>query len=111
MGVRTDKGKALTRYLTGNTGIPMLTWDGTHGIIEAPPPYRIDVTTSRKLEEWHELIREEMPDGLSIAIRYDNGMPGLDQAWVGMQLHSFLPLLTAHYESIRPRVQAYVEGD
>lgn len=111
MGVRTDKGKALTRYLTGHTGIPMLTWDGLQSRIDAPPPYLIDVTTSRKLENWHALLREQLPGGLSIAIRYDNGMPSLDQAWVGMQLRSFLPLLTAHYESIRPRVQTHIEGD
>lgn len=111
MGARTTKGQGLTRYLTGHTGIPLLKWDGTHGRIDAPPPYHIDVTTSRKLQGWHDLIREGLPGGLSIAIRYDNGMPSLDQAWVGMQLRSFVPLLTAHYQSIQDRVQTHIEGD
>lgn len=111
MGERATKGRAVTRYLTGHTGIPLLTWDGIRGRIDAPPPYLIDVTTSRKLENWHNLLREQPPGGLSIAIRYDNGMPSLDQAWVGMQLRSFTPLLTAHYQSIQNRVQTYVEGD
>lgn len=101
MGARTTKGAALTRYLTGHTGIPLLTWDGQHGRIDAPYPYQIDVTTSRKLQTWHDLLREELPAGIGINIRYDNGMPSIDQAWVGMQLRSFVPLLTAHYESIR----------
>lgn len=111
MGLRTQKGNALTRYLTGHTGIPLLKWDGQHGRIDAPPPYHIDVTTSRKLELWHEHLRNAVPGGLSIAIRYDAGMPSLDQAWVGMQLRSFVPLLTAHYERIQDRVQTYAEGD
>lgn len=111
MGARTDKGKALTRYLTGTTGIPFLAWDGRFGRIDAPPPYLIRVTTSRKLENWHDDIRHSLPGGLDISIRYDNSVPSLDQAWVGMQLHSFVPLLTAHYQSIQDRVQTYVEGD
>lgn len=111
MGVRADKGRALASYLTGHTGIPLLAWDGMRGRIDAPPPYTITVTTSRKLQNWHDDIRESLPGGLSIAIRYDNGMPSLDQAWVGMQLHTFVPLLTAHYDSIQDRVRTYVEGD
>ena len=111
MGIRTDKGKAITRYLTGHTGIPALSWNGGLGGVDAPPPYSIDVTTSRKLENWHELIRNGKPDGIGISIRYDMGMPSLEEAWVGMQLRSFIPLLTAHYESIRPRVQTYLEGE
>lgn len=111
MGARTSKGLGLTRYLTGHTGIPMLRWDGLRSHIDAPPPYRIEVTTSRKLQNWHDLIREETPGQLGIVLRYDNGMPSMDQAWVGMQLHSFVPLLTAHYNSIQDRVQTYVEGD
>lgn len=100
MGRRTDKGNALTRYLTGKTGIPFLKWDGVFGRIEAPAPYKIDVTTSRKLQNWHDTLREEAPE-VHIAIRYDNGMDSLEQAWVGMRLKDFAPLLQAHYESRR----------
>lgn len=100
MGVRRDKGLALTRYLTGVTGIPFLKWDGIVSSIDAPAPYDIDVVTSRKLQNWHDKLREEIP-GVHIVIRYDNGMPSLEQAWVGMRLRDFAPLLQAHYESRR----------
>ena len=109
MGARTDKGRALTRYMTGHTGIPMLAWDGMRGRIDAPPPYVIDVTTARKLQEWHDAIRESPVDSTHMAIRYDLGMSGVEDAWVGMRLRAFVPLLAAHYDSIRPRVQTYVE--
>lgn len=98
MGKRTDKGNALTRYLTGHTGIPFLKWDGVFGSIDAPAPYEIDVTTSRKLQSWHDLLREEKPS-VHIVIRYDNGMDSLEQAWVGIRLKDFAPLLQAHYEA------------
>mgnify|MGYP006286550341 CR=1 FL=1 len=100
MGKRTDKGNALTRYLTGHTGIPFLKWDGITSSIDAPSPYEIEVTTARKLQLWHDLLRQEKP-GVHIVIRYDNGMPSLEQAWVGMRLRDFAPLLQAHYESRR----------
>ena len=56
MGERTTKGNAVTRYLTGRTGIPMLTWDGQHSRIQAPPPYSFDVVTARKLQWWHDAV-------------------------------------------------------
>lgn len=111
MGARTDKGKALARYLTGHTGIPLLAWNGGQGIVDAPPPYRIEVKTARKLDDWHDAIRHAPSEGVAMAIRYDYSVPTLEEAWVGMQLRTFVPLLTAHYESIRDRVQTYVEGD
>ena len=100
MADRANKGRAVTRYLTGSTAIPSLLWDGIRGSIEAPSPYVIDVTTSRKLQNWHDLLREEHK-GTHIAIRYDKGMDSIDQAWVGMTLRDFAPLLQAHYESRR----------
>ena len=98
---------ALTRYLTGQTGIPMLAWDGLQSCITAPHPYVIDVTTSRKLQTWHDHIRSEA-SGTHIAIRYDRNMDSVSQAWVGMQLHDFVPLLTAHYETMRERINTQV---
>ena len=73
MGGRRDKGLSVTRYLTGQTGIAGLTWDGVRGQILAPPPYQIDLTTSRKLQNWHDLLGAELPT-THIAIRYDYGM-------------------------------------
>lgn len=113
MGIRTDKGKSVARFLTGHTGIPLLSWDGAHSRVIAPPPYTFDVTTSRKLQNWHDLIRGYATSGTArqFAIRYDNSLESVDQAWVGMNLQTFTDLLSAHYERIRPRVQTYVEGD
>lgn len=100
MGVRRDKGKAVARYLTGRTGIPSLHWAGVDNSIDAPAPYVIDLTTSRKLQNWHDSIREE-GQGIRIAIRYDGSMDSVEQAWVGISLRDFAPLLQAHYESRR----------
>ena len=104
MGVRRDKGRALTRYLTGSTGIPFLTWNGLQNEIDAPPPYHIDITTSRNLGNWHELIRG-IGDGPSMAIRYDNALPDVSHAWVAMKLSGFVPLLTAHYNTLQDRIE------
>lgn len=98
MGVRRDKGLAVARYLTGRTGIPGLSWGGAHSEILSPPQYQIDLTTSRKLQNWHDLIRTELKQ-THIVIRYDNTMDSIDQSWVGMLMHDFVPLLTNHYES------------
>lgn len=105
MGVRRDKGRALTRYLTGTTGIPLLHWDGIHGCIDAPPPYKIDVTTSRSLSNWHDLIRELNVDAPHMVIRYDNSLPDVSHAWVAMKLSGFVPLLTAHYNTVQDRIK------
>lgn len=113
MGGRRDKGLAVTRYLTAHTGIPMLTWDGIQSAVTAPPPYFFDVTTSRQLENWHRRLRGYSDTGMArqFAIRYDLSMDSVGQAWVGMNMTTFTDLLAAHYESIRPRVQTYTEGD
>lgn len=105
MGVRRDKGRALARYMLGGTGIPYITWDGASNALTAPPPYRIEMTTSRSLENWHDTIRGITGDSPHMAIRYDNSLPDVSQAWVAMKLSGFLPLLTAHYETIKQRIE------
>lgn len=105
MGVRRDKGRALARYLTGSTGIPFLTWDGLHNEINAPWPYHIEVTTSRSLGNWHDLIRGIDGDAPHMVIRYDNSLPDVSHAWVAMSLSGFVPLLTAHYNTLQDRIQ------
>jgi hypothetical protein len=100
MGARRDRGLAVTRYLTGRTGIPGLSWEGEHSEILSPFQYQIDLTTSRKLQVWHDLIRQEL-NKTHIVIRYDASMDSIDQAWVGMLMYDFVPLLTNHYETNR----------
>lgn len=101
MGERTNKGRALSRYLTGHTGIPFLTWNGLQSSIDAPYPYIIEVTTSRKLQHWTDHIKAMPEDRIGMSIRYDNDLPSVEQAWVGMQLRSFSALLECHYNTIR----------
>lgn len=104
MGGRRDKGLALSRYLTGHTGIPLLAWDQKAGRVDAPFPYVIDVVTERNFDPWSELLRRENdPLTLNMSILYHYGMDSIDQAWVGMQLRPFTTLLTAHYDTIRHR--------
>lgn len=103
MGARADKGRALNRYLTGSTGIPFLTWNGM--TIEAPAPYRFSVTTSRSVQNWIDNIRLTNSDQPHMAIRYDYNMNSVADAWVGMRLGAFVPLLTAHYNSISDRIE------
>jgi hypothetical protein len=89
----------------------MLSWDTSTSRITAPPPYVLDVTTSRKLQNWHDLIRSDTDSHVIHAvIRYDMSIDSIDQAWVGMNMRTFASLLTAHYESVRPRINSYVEG-
>lgn len=94
MGVRTDKGRAVARYLTAATGIVGFRWTGQN--IESPAPYRIHLTTSRKLQNWTDALTEA--DGLAFAIRYDYILPELTEAWVGMHLDTFALLLQAYHE-------------
>ena len=105
MGVRSAKGASLSRYLTVNTGMPLLLWNGGNSTIETPPPYKIDVTTSRSLENWHNLIRKMDETKPHMAIRYDNTLPDVSHAWVCMKLNGFVPLLTAHYNTIQDRIE------
>lgn len=109
MGVRADKGKAVARYILGHTGIPGVAFAGSTNDIIMPLPYFADVTTARKLQLWHDRIAAPAGEGSlshNIAIRYDNNMASVADAWVGMTLHQFVPLLTAHYDHVvRPRIE------
>ena len=88
----------------------MLRWEGGSSRIEAPHPYVINVTTSRKLQTWHDHIRDD-GSGIRIAIRFDNNMDSVSQAWVGMQLCDATSLMAAHYKEIEDRVRTHMLGD
>lgn len=103
MGVRQDKGRAVARYIVGNAGIPMVTWT-TDGL-EAPYPYQLLLTTGRKLEDWHEILRGPMSTRIKLAIRFDNSLPDVSAAWVGMSLEDACILLDAHYRAISERTE------
>lgn len=99
MGARRDKGQTIARYLTGHTGIPLLAWDHAAGAVDAPYPYAIRVVTARSLSKWHEDLHRLPLKGPHLSIRYDYSLGSVDEAWVGMTLGSFAPLLKAHYEA------------
>jgi hypothetical protein len=103
MGVRETKGRALARYILGTTGVPFIRWESNG--IQAPAPYGINITTSRALQNWHDTIRELPVDKPHMAIRYDNSLPDVSHAWVAMKLGAFTPLMEAHYNTIRDRIE------
>lgn len=103
MGGRRDKGMALARYLTGSTGIPFISWQGMG--VDAPAPYSFEVTTSKKLQLWHDQIWALPVDKPHCAIRYDGAMPDVGHAWVAMKLGAIAPLLALHHESIQDRIK------
>ncbi len=109
---RTDKGLAVARYITGRTGIPGCSWDGGHSAITMPYPYRFDVTTSRKLQNWHDHIRGYPDEGPIIhgCIRYDRQLDAVSHAWVGMTLGTAARLLEAHYQHITEGTEGATNG-
>lgn len=111
MSPRNDKGKAVTRYLTGHAGIPMLSWDGSTSRIDAPAPYAIQVMTDTKTWRFFEAIKEFPSTGLPFVVRYDKYLETVDQAVVGLRLSTFSAILSAHYTSIADRIDTLVRGD
>lgn len=108
MGARRDKGLTVTRYLTGHTGIPLLSWDAHEGLT-APHPYRIGLVTARSLGKWHDELNRLPVSDPHMVIRYDYSLGSVDEAWVGMTLGSFVPLLKAHYE--KEHMYRYQNGE
>lgn len=99
---RSDKGKALVRYITGHTGIPMLHFDGRDNSIAAPNPYSIKVITDTHWWRFSEQVRAANDQsGIPFVIRYDGYIQGVDNAIVGTNLRSFAQLLEAYENTIR----------
>lgn len=104
---RVDKGKAVSRYLTAATGIPLLRFDKETSRIIGPPPFRFYVTTDAAGWRFFQGIRE-LDD---FVIRYDKYVGVVEDAYVGMKLSTFATLLTSQYNSLQDRVTTYIEGD
>lgn len=102
MGRRSDKGRAIARYLTGRTGVPFIRWENNG--IAAPYPYVIHAITDMKIERFREALNKPT-QGLNIVVRYDGLINDLNDAWVGMRLDDFVVLMQAHYESIQDRIK------
>jgi len=107
---RNDKGRAVTRYLTGHTGIPSLAWDGSTSMITAPPPYKPFVSTDNAWWRFRQYLdlREDTV-GIPFVVRYDKTINGVDKAIVGIHLDNFADLVKAHYETITDRIDTYMK--
>jgi hypothetical protein len=104
---RNDKGRAISRYLTATTGIPLLRFDREQSRVIGPPPFRFYVTTDAAGWRFFQGIRE-LDD---FVIRYDKYVGVVEDAYVGMKLSTFATLLTSQYNSLQDRVTTYIEGD
>lgn len=104
---RRDKGRAVARYLTASTGIPLLTFDGATNRIDGPPPYRFRLVTDAANWRVFQAVRETNDP----VIRYDKFVEDVSSAYVVMKLSTFATLLGTHYNSIQDRVQTYIEGE
>ncbi len=104
---RTDKGRAISRYITAATGIPLLSYDRDTSKIVGPPPYAFLVTTDAAGWRFFKAIREsDLP-----VVRYDGYVDSVEDAYVAMKLSHFTQLLAIHYNSMQDRVTTYIEGD
>jgi hypothetical protein len=109
---RSDKGRSVTRYLTGHAAIPMLSWNGDDNTITAPPPYKPYVSTDGAWWRFRHYLDERQDDtGIPFVVRYDKSIPGVDNAIVGIHLRNFATILHAHYISISDRVETYRTGE
>lgn len=104
---RVDKGKAVSRYLTATTGIPLLHFDKETSRVVGPPPFQFVVTTDAAGWRFFQAIR----DTDEFVIRYDKYVGVVEDAYVGMQLSTFATLLSLQYNSLQDRVTTYIEGD
>lgn len=112
MGVRANKGNAIARYLLGRTGIVGISWDSATGSISMPYPYQIDLTTSRKLQNWHDRLASypSQPTPIHACVRYDNGMEDITNAWVGMKIDPFIEMLSAHHYALTADTEGQEHG-
>jgi len=103
---RSTKGKAVTRYLTGHTGIPLLTWNGENNTITAPAPYEPYVSTDGAWWRFRQYLDERQEStGIPFVVRYDGSIENVDTAIVGIRLRHFAPVLAEHYKSIADRIE------
>lgn len=97
MGRRRDKALAVTRYLTGTTGIPFIRWDGVR--IESPSPYLIELTTDSVWDRFGSKVRATNEQlGIPFVIRYDGYVDGVENAIVGTNLKAFTQLLHNYHQ-------------
>lgn len=108
---RSDKTRAVVRFLISRSGIPLISWDGIGNKIDAPPPFGFVISTDGAAWRFFQYVKELPSEGIHAAIRYDAHIDGVNNAVVGMSLETFATLLESHYNTVRDRVQTFTEGD
>lgn len=99
MGARRDKMRAVTRYLTAHTGIPLISWDGSSALLDVPWPYAIIVSTDAKVQRWREALGLLPRNRMRASIRYDKWIDDIDDAEVVLPLSDYVRLLHTHYHN------------
>lgn len=95
---RADKGRAIARYLTGSSGIPLISWDTASGDLLAPSPYFFTATTDAASWRFWEKVKDLPDKKVSAVIRYDKWIDNTADAVAGIRLSTLGVLLSAHYE-------------
>lgn len=108
---RSDKTRAVVRFLISRTGIPLISWDGIGNKIDAPPPFGFVMSTDAAGWRFFQYVKELPRDGIHAVVRYDAHIDGVNNAVVGMSLETFAILLESHYNRVQDRVNTFIEGD
>lgn len=99
MGVRNDKGRRISRLITGHTGI-VTQFDLTEGII-APRPYSFTLCTDRHFGRHAQAVRDLSTYGIAGVIRFDNTFESVHDAWFTMRIDTALELIKLHHDQGR----------
>lgn len=108
---RSEKTRSVTRFLTGASGIPLISWDGSSLHLDAPAPYKFVVSTDATAWRFFAHVKDLPQDGIPAVIRYDKFLDNINDAVVGMKLPTFTTLLSAHYATISDRITNQIKGD
>ena len=86
---RADKTRAVTRFLTAYSGIPLISWDNTSLHLDSPQPYRFVVSTDATAWRFFAHVKDLPESGIPAVVRYDKYIDNINDAVVGMKLPTF----------------------
>lgn len=101
---RANKGRAVVRYLTGSSGIPLISWDTVSNDVSAPTPYFFTVTTDAVNWRFWQRVKELPDKQIAAVIRYDKYIDNTADAIAGIRLSTLGQLLSVHYKTIEDRI-------
>lgn len=111
MGRRRDKALHLKNYLTTRAGVPLLSWSNADGM-DAPHPFSFTVLTASSPTVWRHSL-DRLPDNgdLSVVLKYDGYMDGVNNSVVGMKLPTFTTLLACWIEHHSGEIRSRTKED